>query len=107
MLVEAPSPGMPWPKGLERLAHPRAVRPPADMWLVSASMGVMDGTCSSPVLAAGLGWSQPIRWVARPAVQHRLGTVLLLRPLLPLLVPARAEPWWRPGLDHTLAWPGK
>jgi hypothetical protein len=54
-------PGMPWAKSADRLAHPRAVRPPADMWLVSASMSILNGSCNSPLLAGGLGWSAPIK----------------------------------------------
>jgi hypothetical protein len=36
------------------------VRPHADMWHVSASMYILDGTCSE-ALAGRMGWDQPVQ----------------------------------------------
>jgi hypothetical protein len=45
VLADAPVPGLPWAPGGGRIAAPRAVRPAADMVLVSACMRVLDGEC--------------------------------------------------------------
>ena len=41
------------------VAPPKLVRPLNDLWLVSASMRILDGECSSTALLYGLGWMSP------------------------------------------------
>ncbi|GLC59948.1 hypothetical protein PLESTB_001557000 [Pleodorina starrii] len=62
VLQEPPAPGLPWPPrhAVPRLAAPRTVRPPADMWLCSGCLFLVEGECRSSALAAGLGWSGPL-----------------------------------------------
>ncbi|EFJ44918.1 hypothetical protein VOLCADRAFT_118510 [Volvox carteri f. nagariensis] len=59
VLQDPPAPGLPWPArhAVPRLAAPRTIRPPSDMWLCSSCMFLVDGECRSSALAAGLGWS--------------------------------------------------
>ncbi|KAK1273593.1 hypothetical protein QJS04_geneDACA019168 [Acorus gramineus] len=59
VLVIAPLPTLPWPSASSTVAPPKLVRPLADMWLVSASMRILDGDYSSTALMYGLGWSVP------------------------------------------------
>ncbi|GKE60310.1 hypothetical protein Tco_1510677, partial [Tanacetum coccineum] len=41
------------------MAPPKLVRLYSDLWLVSASMRILDGECSSSSLSHYLGWSSP------------------------------------------------
>lgn len=50
VLAEAPEPYLPWSPGTEAVAPPRAVRPPSDTWLVSATLRILDGECRSALL---------------------------------------------------------
>ncbi|CAH9144035.1 unnamed protein product [Cuscuta epithymum] len=59
VLVHSPYQSLPWPAVSSMVAPPKVVRPYADLWLVSASMRVLDGECSSSVLSNQLGWSSP------------------------------------------------
>ncbi|KAH7404684.1 hypothetical protein KP509_15G038000 [Ceratopteris richardii] len=57
VLVQPPHPGLPWPSATAPLAPPRLVRLPADLWLVSASMRILNGDCRSAFLSEKLGWT--------------------------------------------------
>ncbi|XP_010547716.1 PREDICTED: sacsin isoform X2 [Tarenaya hassleriana] len=59
VLVSAPFQALPWPAVTSTVAPPKLVRPKTDMWLVSASMRILDGECSSTALAYNLGWLSP------------------------------------------------
>ncbi|KAJ8436260.1 hypothetical protein Cgig2_011532 [Carnegiea gigantea] len=59
VLVCAPYRALPWPGVSSAVAPPKLVRPKTDLWLVSASMRILDGECSSTVLSYHLGWSSP------------------------------------------------
>lgn len=59
VLVSAPFQALPWPIVSSMVAPPKLVRLLADMWLVSASMRILDGECSSSALSYSLGWSTP------------------------------------------------
>ncbi|RAL41091.1 hypothetical protein DM860_008789 [Cuscuta australis] len=59
VLVSAPYDALPWPEVLPAVAPPKLVRPMTDLWLVSASMRILDGECSSTILSHHLGWSSP------------------------------------------------
>ncbi|CAN0888331.1 SACS [Linum grandiflorum] len=59
VMVAAPFPTLPWPLVSSMLAPPRLVRPQTDLWMVSASMRILDGECSSTTLAYNLGWLSP------------------------------------------------
>ncbi|KAH9612108.1 hypothetical protein KSS87_002588 [Heliosperma pusillum] len=59
VLVSAPNQALPWPVVSSAVAPPKLVRPGTDLWLVSASMRILDGECSSTVLSHQLGWSSP------------------------------------------------
>ncbi|KAF3777352.1 Sacsin [Nymphaea thermarum] len=54
-----PYAALPWPTATSTVAPPKLVRLQEDMWLVSASMRILDGGCSSTSLSVGLGWSCP------------------------------------------------
>lgn len=56
VLASAPFQTLPWPVVTSTVAPPKLVRPKTDMWLVSASMRILDGECSSTPLAYNLGW---------------------------------------------------
>ncbi|CAF2017384.1 unnamed protein product [Brassica napus] len=56
VLVCAPFQTLPWQVVTSTVAPPKLVRPKTDMWLVSASMRILDGECSSTALAYNLGW---------------------------------------------------
>ncbi|OAE21027.1 hypothetical protein AXG93_606s1120 [Marchantia polymorpha subsp. ruderalis] len=56
--IDAPEQGLPWPQPLQGpIAAPKVVRPKSLMWLVSATMRILDGECQSPTLLSNLGWS--------------------------------------------------
>ncbi|XP_059447074.1 uncharacterized protein LOC132178626 isoform X3 [Corylus avellana] len=57
VLVSAPFQTLPWPVVSSMVAPPKLVRLQTDLWLVSASMRILDGECSSTALSYGLGWS--------------------------------------------------
>eukprot|EP01018_Ginkgo_biloba_P011710 Gb_03748 [translate_table: standard] len=57
VLVNPPYPLLPWPSVSTTVAPPKLVRLPTDMWLVSASMRILDGECRSNSLSLHLGWS--------------------------------------------------
>ncbi|CAN1168841.1 SACS [Linum perenne] len=59
VMVDAPFPTLPWPLVSSLLAPPRLVRPQTDLWMVSATMRILDGECSSTALAYNLGWLSP------------------------------------------------
>ncbi|XP_068639684.1 uncharacterized protein [Aristolochia californica] len=59
VLVSPPYLSLPWPTVSSVVAPPKLVRPQADMWLVSGSMRILDGACSSTTLSCSLGWSSP------------------------------------------------
>jgi len=67
VLREAPAPGLPWTaagggsaSSAAPLAAPCACRPASDVWLASASCGIVDGAPRSSALLARLGWSRPL-----------------------------------------------
>lgn len=57
VLVSPPFQSLPWPVVTCPVAPPKLVRLKSDMWLVSASMRILDGECSSTTLSSQLGWS--------------------------------------------------
>ncbi|KAL2560101.1 hypothetical protein AAZV13_20G002600 [Glycine max] len=59
VLVSTPFQSLPWPVVSSMVAPPKLVRPLNDLWLVSASMRILDGECSSTALLYGLGWMSP------------------------------------------------
>ncbi|XP_026408158.1 sacsin-like isoform X2 [Papaver somniferum] len=59
VLVSSPYQSLPWPSASSMVAPPKLVRLRSDLWLVSASMRILDGECSSTTLACSLGWSSP------------------------------------------------
>lgn len=49
--------GLPWPQPVHGpIAPPKIVRPVSQMWLVSATMRILDGECHSSSLHSNLGW---------------------------------------------------
>lgn len=59
VLVSTPFQSLPWPVVSSMVAPPKLVRPLNDLWLVSASMRILDGECSSTALLYSLGWMSP------------------------------------------------
>ncbi|XP_014490933.1 uncharacterized protein LOC106753623 isoform X1 [Vigna radiata var. radiata] len=59
VLVTTPFQSLPWPVVSSMVAPPKLVRPLSDLWLVSASMRILDVECSSTALLYGLGWMSP------------------------------------------------
>lgn len=59
VLVSSPYQSLPWPAVSSMVAPPKLVRLYSDLWLVSASMRILDGECSSSALSYQLGWSSP------------------------------------------------
>jgi len=59
VLVTSPFQSLPWPVVSSMVAPPKLVRPQNDLWLVSASMRMLDVECSSTALLYGLGWMSP------------------------------------------------
>ena len=59
VMVSAPYQTMPWPVVSSAVAPPKLVRLQTDLWLVSASMRILDGECSSTALSYNLGWLSP------------------------------------------------
>nr|XP_043609454.1 sacsin [Erigeron canadensis] len=59
VLVSSPFQSLPWPVVSSMVAPPKLVRLYSDIWLVSASMRILDGDCSSTALSRCLGWSSP------------------------------------------------
>ncbi|KAL3825148.1 hypothetical protein ACJIZ3_021177 [Penstemon smallii] len=59
VLVSPPHTLLPWPTTSSIVAPPKLVRLYTDLWLVSASMRILDGECSSSALSYQLGWSTP------------------------------------------------
>ncbi|KAL8224267.1 hypothetical protein R6Q57_019742 [Mikania cordata] len=59
VLVSSPFQSLPWPVVSSTVAPPKLVRLYSDLWLVSASMRILDGDCSSTSLSHCLGWSLP------------------------------------------------
>ncbi|KAH9323717.1 hypothetical protein KI387_018356, partial [Taxus chinensis] len=57
VLVDPPYPCLPWPSVSTSVAPPKLVRLATDIWLVSASMRILDGECRSNTLLHCLGWS--------------------------------------------------
>lgn len=57
VLVSPPYQDLPWPAVSSKVAPPKLVRTYADLWLVSASMRILDQECSSTALSQQLGWS--------------------------------------------------
>jgi sacsin len=58
VMVAPPDPGLPWPTVTGTVSAPRFCRPAADMWLVSASLRILDGECRSASLAHQMGWDK-------------------------------------------------
>ncbi|MQL84580.1 hypothetical protein Taro_017078 [Colocasia esculenta] len=56
VLVTPPCSFLPWPSVSSMVAPPKLVRLQVDLWLVSASMRILDGECSSSALSSCLGW---------------------------------------------------
>lgn len=56
VLMNPPHPQLPWPSGGSSVAPPKHVALQDEMWLVSASMRILDGECRSSALASKLGW---------------------------------------------------
>ncbi|CAI8605288.1 unnamed protein product [Vicia faba] len=59
VLASPPLHSLPWQVVSSMVAPPKHVRPPSDLWLVSASMRILDGECSSTALLYSLGWMSP------------------------------------------------
>ncbi|KAI3443790.1 hypothetical protein Pfo_000455 [Paulownia fortunei] len=59
VLISPPHMSLPWPTVSSLVAPPKLVRLYLDLWLVSASMRILDGECSSSALSYQLGWSSP------------------------------------------------
>ncbi|OMO98695.1 Zinc finger, RING-type [Corchorus olitorius] len=59
VLVSSPFQSIPWPVVTSKVAPPKLVRLQTDLWLVSASMRILDGECSSTALSYNLGWLSP------------------------------------------------
>lgn len=59
VLISPPHMSLPWPTVSSLVAPPKLVRLYMDLWLVSASMRILDGECSSTALSYQLGWSNP------------------------------------------------
>ncbi|KAK6149340.1 hypothetical protein DH2020_016865 [Rehmannia glutinosa] len=59
VLISPPHMSLPWPAVSSLVAPPKLVRLFSDLWLVSASMRILDGECSSSALSYQLGWSNP------------------------------------------------
>ncbi|KAG0589167.1 hypothetical protein KC19_1G000400 [Ceratodon purpureus] len=58
VLMHPPHPHLPWPAVGSPVAPPKHVALQDDMWLLSASMRILDGDCGrSSALASKLGWS--------------------------------------------------
>lgn len=93
VLVSAPFQLLPWPAVSSMVAPPKLVRPLADLWLVSASMRILDGECSSTALSHSLGWISPPGGSAIAAQLLELGknnetlTDQVLRQELALVMP--------------------
>ncbi|KAK1566595.1 hypothetical protein Q3G72_001766 [Acer saccharum] len=73
VLVSAPFECLPWPSVSSRVAPPKLVRLQTDLWLVSASMRILDGECSSTALSYNLGWLSPAGGSAIAAQLLELG----------------------------------
>ncbi|XP_027359772.1 sacsin [Abrus precatorius] len=59
VMVSTPFQSLPWPVVSSMVAPPKLVRPLNDLWLVSASMRILDCECSSTALLYSLGWMSP------------------------------------------------
>ncbi|KAJ8546588.1 hypothetical protein K7X08_034098 [Anisodus acutangulus] len=59
VLVSSPYQSLPWLAVSSMIAPPKLVRLHSDLWLVSASMRILDGECSSSALSNQLRWSSP------------------------------------------------
>ncbi|KAG4170211.1 hypothetical protein ERO13_A12G134051v2 [Gossypium hirsutum] len=59
VLVSSPFQALPWPVVSSKVAPPKIVRLQTDLWLISASMRILDGECSSTALSYNLGWLTP------------------------------------------------
>lgn len=57
VLINPPYPLLPWPSVSTTVAPPKLVRLVADVWLVSASMRILDGECRSHALSHHFGWT--------------------------------------------------
>lgn len=93
VLVTSPYQSLPWPVVSSMVAPPKLVRLYSDLWLVSASMRILDGECSSTALSYHLGWSSPPGGSVIAAQLLELGknseivTDLVLRQELALVMP--------------------
>lgn len=59
VLLSSPYEALPWPVVSSMVAPPKLVRLYKDLWLVSGTMRILDGECSSTTLSYQLGWSSP------------------------------------------------
>ncbi|EFJ19830.1 hypothetical protein SELMODRAFT_152901 [Selaginella moellendorffii] len=89
VLLEPPHDQMPWPVVSQSLAPPRLVRLPSDIWLVSATMRILDGQCDSPGLCQRLGWSSKLSGniLAAQLLELGKGDNFKLRKILATTVP--------------------
>lgn len=93
VIISSPYNSLPWPTTSSMVAPPKLVRPYPDLWLVSASMRILDGECSSSTLSHCLGWSSPPGGSVLAAQLLELGknnelvTDLVLRQELALAMP--------------------
>lgn len=60
VLTTAPDNKLPWHRVLDPIVAPKLVRPQSQMWLVSATMYILDGECRSADLATKLGWKESL-----------------------------------------------
>lgn len=58
VLTSSPNDRVPWQRVISPIAAPKLVRPKSQMWLVSATMFILDGEFRSATLAAKLGWEE-------------------------------------------------
>lgn len=58
VLTRAPDSKLPWRQISSPIAPPKLVRPKSYMWVVSATLCILDGDCRSRTLATKLGWEE-------------------------------------------------
>jgi len=59
IMLQPPSPLLPWVPKAKSLASPKMTRPFDDLWLVSFSLCILDAPMPSRVIAEKLGWNVP------------------------------------------------
>ncbi|KAJ1427629.1 Sacsin [Sesbania bispinosa] len=63
VLVSTPFHSLPWPVVSSMVAPPKLVRPPNDLWLVSASMRILDGMIGSDEIEIVKAVLEGCRWI--------------------------------------------